>query len=647
MVSAEDILELRDFGALGAGNSPAPFSASAIGRVAALQLRRVDVPHDRYCTAIVLIEVGNSGHPIVIDDGGDIVAASSTRYGMTDLPLGVPKPALLRWSPDGNRLAYTKIFKDRFEIWIYDRSRRDRTHLITHPVDILDMAWSDDGQRLLYSSQPDLVAAREAIDAEGSDGYRYNERFWPLESDRPKPAADIPVIDRAITAGSGIEVALSSTDEIRLHPSRRWPTGAMAYAMSGGGTRVAWTAPQSATLDAVAAIHIRTLQGGETSCPFAACHNVRAIWWSSDGKNLIFQRRSGVAESRTEFYSWTLGSAPPRLLLDTTDALFGCELIDSDLICAQETSAHPRTLVAMDTVTGRRRELFNPNPAFATLTLGKIRRLTWSNDFGLETFADLVLPPGWTLGTRLPLAVVQYDSHGFLRGGTGDEYPIQAIAAQGIAVLSFNRPSWYGLTRHPRTDEEFFTFNNENFADRRSNLSSLERIVRQLDREGIVDPSRVAITGQSDGAVTATFALANSSIFSAAILSTCCESEPAQEASGLALDSFYVAMGYPATREAGKAFWSVNSIVDAPDPRKIPILIQASSSEFRMGLATYRDLHRKGWPIEMYVYPDEGHVKLHPAHRAAIYRRNLTWLGRHLSTSGDTTSQLREDGEHE
>ncbi|BAK66647.1 conserved hypothetical protein [Sphingobium sp. SYK-6] len=629
VVNKDDLLRLRDFGALGVGSNPAPFSASAEGRVAALQLRQADVTHNRYCTAVVLIEIDKPGRPIVIDDAGEIVAANSTRYGMTDLPLGIPKPTLLRWSRDGSRLAYTKTFTDRSEIWSYSRSSRRTSRAVSSSVDILDMAWSDDGKRLLFSSQPDLVAARAAIDFESKQGYRYDERFWPLSSDRPMPPSNIPVVDRAINAGDGTEVPLSSQDETTLHPSRNRPAGAIAYSSSQGGTRTAWTAPQTGALDAVTEIHMRSPQDDETVCHFAACRNVSALWWSSDGKRLIFQRRAGVAESRMEFYSWTPGLAPPRRLLDTADALFGCMLIGSDLLCAQETSVRPRTLIAVSTATGKRRELFDPNPTFPSLILGAVRRLAWSNAFGLDTFGDLVLPPG-SSGKRLPLVIVQYESRGFLRGGTGDEYPIQAMAAQGLAVLSFNRPPWYGLTRHPVTDEQFYAFNNENFADRRSNLSSLERIIHQLDREGIIDADRVVITGQSDGAVTATFALANSSLFSAAILSTCCESGPAQEASGLALDDFYVSMGYPATRSSGKEFWSVNSIVDAKDARKVPILIQSASSEFRMGLATYRDLYRKGWPIEMYVYPDEGHVKLHPAHRAAVYSRNLEWLSKYL-----------------
>src|SRR3546814_7367490 len=54
-----------------------------------------------------------------------------------------------------------------------------------------------------------------------------------------------------------------------------------------------------------------------------------------------------------------------------------------------------------------------------------------------------------------PLVVVQYDTRGFLRGGTGDEYPIQALAASGFAVLSVSRPIDYAtsIARAGRSEE--------------------------------------------------------------------------------------------------------------------------------------------------------------------------------------------------
>ena len=96
-------------------------------------------------------------------------------------------------------------------------------------------------------------------------------------------------------------------------------------------------------------------------------------------------------------------------------------------------------LVAIDLRDGRQRVLLDPNPSIRNLRLGKVQRLEWSTDKGLPVYGDLVLPPDYA-GGRLPVIVTQYWSRGFLRGGTGNDYPIQLFAQAGFAVLSISRP---------------------------------------------------------------------------------------------------------------------------------------------------------------------------------------------------------------
>src|SRR3546814_16462984 len=75
----------------------------------------------------------------------------------------------------------------------------------------------------------------------------------------------------------------------------------------------------------------------------------------------------------------------------------------------------------------------------------------WSSDvcssdlFGTETFGDLVYPVNYDRRKKYPLIVVQYISRGFLRGGVGDEFPIQVFANRGYAVLSIQRPKLTAL----------------------------------------------------------------------------------------------------------------------------------------------------------------------------------------------------------
>lgn len=624
-VDSDDLVRLRDFGSFGVSVTSEPFEVAPDGKLLALQMRQGDAIFNSYCTAIVLVSTNRHQHPVVIDDGGKVVPAYSNAYGVAEVPKGVPKITQMRWSPDSRSLAYTKNYSDHSELWRFDVGTNALKRLATSAVDIEALAWSPDGSTLLYSSRPGRIEALEKIKAEGRVGYRYDERFRPLYGDRPMISASVPLINQAIDAIDGKPSSFPSGGRASLDVTAGWPERAVAYASSKFHRSVAWSAPSGDVYRSKPTLNVR-MDGRAVACNSVACTNVQAVWWSDNGRTLFFERRAGVADSRTELYAWKPGLTAPRALLRTTDAIFGCKLIHEELICAAETSTRPRYLEVISTRDGNRYPLFDPNPEFSTLLLGKVRRLEWSNAFGISTFGDLVLPPGVEHGRRLPLVIVQYESRGFLRGGTGDEYPIQALAARGFAVLSFNRPPWFGYTQSPRNQQEFNNLNARNFADRNSNLSSLEMIISQLDREGVIDPKKVAITGLSDGAVTATFALANSSLFSTAILSTCCEGPFGFEIAGSAIDDAYIESGYPPTRAAGNEFWRHGSLEAAPSAKIVPLLIQAASAEYRMSLGTVRELSHRRWPIEMYIYPDEGHVKIEPKHRWAIYRRNMQWL---------------------
>lgn len=180
-ISTEDLIRIRDFGGVGLGAPSEPFVLSPDGRTVVLQLRQADPSSDSYCTALLIVPIAGTGNPTVLDDGGDVVAATSSRYGISGLPLGTPKQVTIRWSPDGRFLAYTKFFSDRSEIWIHDFVRHVSSRKLVSNVDIERLAWSIDGARLLYESRPGLTEARKAIATEGLSGFRFDGRFWPVE----------------------------------------------------------------------------------------------------------------------------------------------------------------------------------------------------------------------------------------------------------------------------------------------------------------------------------------------------------------------------------------------------------------------------------------------------------------------------------
>ncbi len=220
-----------------------------------------------------------------------------------------------------------------------------------------------------------------------------------------------------------------------------------------------------------------------------------SMWWTDNGKDVLFFAREGWAASATALYRWRPGRHEPTRLMLTNDIVADCLPSAASLICLREGSTQPRRIEQLQLGSMQRTILYDPNPEIRSHQLGSVERLYWKNTNGIETYGDLVLPVGYQPGKRYPLIIVQYESRGFLRGGTGDEFPIQAFANRGYAVLSFNRPQLVGLMGKAQDVVAIERANLEDFADRRSVQSSLETGINLLVARGIVDPLASALPG--------------------------------------------------------------------------------------------------------------------------------------------------------
>src|SRR3546814_9152630 len=56
------------------------------------------------------------------------------------------------------------------------------------------------------------------------------------------------------------------------------------------------------------------------------------------------------------------------------------------------------------------------------------------------------------------------------------------------------------------------------------------------------------------------------------------------------------------------------------------MLFQAADNEFLGMVGSHTALRQIGTPSDLYIFPNEDHIKSQPAHRLAIYRRNLAWF---------------------
>jgi dipeptidyl aminopeptidase/acylaminoacyl peptidase len=467
---------------------------------------------------------------------------------------------------------------------------------------------------------------------------------------RPRPRLPVPITTITYDLRSG-RVLPSAGQDARgdTGPADR-PPGALQYARSASGAR-AWTQQTDPALFiGVAGLHVQA-HGVELSCPAEVCSSgVGGVWWRGSG-DLLFLRSAGSQGGGGDaLYHWNVDHEPaPRLLLETDDALSGCQVAGDQLYCAAEGARAPRRIDAVDLRTGTRRTIYDPNPDFPVARLGAVSRLRWRIDAQSATYADLVLPPDHRAGDRHPLIVVQYDSRGFLRGGTGDEVPIFLLAARGYAVLSFQQPTFLPSALRAHDFATFQHANMDDFAGRKFLVAALQGGIDAAIALGVVDADQIGLTGLSDGAITAQFLLAHRNRFKAAALSTCCDDpSTAMFSAGLNYRDMVLASGYPAPGKDKTGFWTNYSIaVNAADMRT-PLLLQIPDREYRLALESYNSLQLAGGPVDMYVFGDERHIKWHPTHKFAVYRRVIAWFDfwlrdRHASDLVDAVELARWD----
>jgi dipeptidyl aminopeptidase/acylaminoacyl peptidase len=639
-----DLARLRDIGPAEPQAYADPFfTLSPDGRWAAFQLRQGDPERNDYCLAMVILDLSGREPPRIVDEGGNVLLLTIDFRGIADFPMGYMRVVTPRWSGDGKWIAFLKRSGGRTQVWRAFADGSGSAPLTRSAVDVVDFRIGADGSSIVFATRPDIARQQREIEREGLDGWHYDDRFVPFLSKRPlpKPARrEVQVLDpttgkiRRATPGEAAPVA---ADRQVIAAAGAAPS------IDGAGLEIGATNLSGGAEPG--SFHARRSDGSATTCAAAECEGAMKPWRMPDGSHVRFLRSEGWANASTAIYDWNLANGRVRRLYLTDDVLSSCTPVARSILCRIDSSLEPGRLVRLDPATGSRQTLFDPNPEFAHLELGRPERLHWRNSFGSETIADLVLPVGYRKGRAYPMVVVQYDTRGFLRGGTDDEYPIQAFANRGYAVLSFKRPQLASAGK-AKDFEEAGRKALEQFADRRNVQASLDSGVKIAVDRGIADPARIGITGLSDGSSTVDWALIHSSIFSAAATSSCCWDSTGVASVGPTAARHFRDEGYPGVLDRDNPFWKDVSLLDNARRISTPILINASEEEFLDTVVTYTGLREAGVPVDLFVYPGEYHARWQPAHRLATYRRSLDWFDYWLrnvrSTDPDRQAELEE-----
>ena len=276
---------------------------------------------------------------------------------------------------------------------------------------------------------------------------------------------------------------------------------------------------------------------------------------------------------------------------------------------------------------GRASARTDTNPHVAQWKHGNLRELSWkSSRDGREITGLLLTPPDWKPGTALPTLV---QIHGgpawaWTSGWQGSWHDWgQLLSNHGYAVFLPNPRGSEGqgaaFTELARND-----WGGGDFQDILDGVDMLER-------EGVIDPQRLAIGGWSYGGYMSAWAASHSKRFKTAIVGAGVIDIGAM---ALTTDTPDYLPGYFGDPTTQREVYDRHSPIRFARDISVPVLILHGEQDKRVplhqGQMLYGALQFTGTPVEMVVYPRGPHWFYEFEHERDVQERVLGWLDQHL-----------------
>ncbi|KAF1014957.1 MAG: Dipeptidyl-peptidase 5 [Stenotrophomonas maltophilia] len=154
-----------------------------------------------------------------------------------------------------------------------------------------------------------------------------------------------------------------------------------------------------------------------------------------------------------------------------------------------------------------------------------------------------------------------------------------------------------------------------------------------LEKEGVVDPQRLAIGGWSYGGYMAAWAVAHSPRFKTAIVGAGVIDIGAM---ALTTDTPDYLPGYFGDPLSNRNTYDEHSPIRHAGNIRVPVLILHGEQDRRVPLSQgemlYRALRFNDTPVEMVTYPRGPHWFFEQAHGRDVQQRVLDWLDQQLGT---------------
>lgn len=601
-------------------------AASPDGRLVAFRVDRPSLDRNSYdlswqildAMSGLVVEVAPGGQPIIEDPGRLLV----------NTPI---------WSPDSRWIYYRALQRGEVQIWRAAADGSTAQRLTAEQGDVLSIEAAADGRGLIYRVGPpreDILRAElDEYDAgilvdehvelgqnvfRGAtiNGRSATQRLTNRWFERGGVLHDRAPVRRGLDF-----TTLAPSDAEREAVAVQPGDGGLRSSTQARSSRGDLAASEWDQRESLLTVRRGVGAGAVVICGAEACRRNPISWlaWRPGKDQLIFAT-ANAARVQT-LHLWDIASGQVRMLREGEGLLSGgrnpetpCAVGASFIACVDAGPVSPPRLTLIDLASSAARTAHDPNSRLRRRAWPRHERLTWEGGGGQIYTGVTFLPP---LGTALPapLFINYYQCDGFVRGGVGDEWPFAALAAGGIVSVCVN------MTRSGAAEDGVGRY--------RAAQEGIRTLIELLTDRGLVDRSRVGMGGLSFGSEVTMWMVMHTDLVGAASVASP-QFEPA--------NYWFNNVRGRDHRDVLLRFWGLGAPDETPEQwqllspalnvRRIraPLLLQLPEQEARYAVELYARLSNSPTPTEMYVFPDERHVKTQPRHRLAVYRRNVDWF---------------------
>jgi dipeptidyl aminopeptidase/acylaminoacyl peptidase len=602
--------------------------------VAAIQ-RHPDFKENKNVSQLVLIDVRTHAKRILTPDRQSVQSPS--------------------WSRSGDRIAFLTAGGEKKspQVWILPVDGGEAMRLTDAQRGVAGFAWRPDGREIAYVTE-DEAPNKKAIDAH-DDAFVVTKEAWTAK------AAAVPSHIWLIPAGGG---------KARRLTAGAWSVAGGELSYRSDGKAIAFTRAPDGTFDTFFRTTPAIADAGTGKVTTFGKFGDTSPMFDPTDKRLVYLRPNAVASVQNDVIAANADGAQPvrlggrfdrnpagvdfapdgsvvtsavdgtmsrlfmfardgsRRLLPTGDVSAGAPSVarDGTLAFGGSTARDPSEIYLMRQNATAPERLTSTNAWLGTRGIGTKRTIAWRAADGTPLDAVVTEPAGFSKARRYPLVLV---IHGGPTAATRATFNNLAalMAARGWVVLE---PNYRGSDNHGAASIATSLGHPMSIAGR-----DIQDAIRILEREGIVDTARIGVSGWSAGGMMTSWLITHDTRWRAA-LSGAAVNSLLGVTSMSDVDEYAPALlrGDPYADPAAMQRALEESPLTYADRVKTPTLIVTDAGDQRvptpLSYEFYHAIRATGTPVELLVYPVNGHFPGDPLHVEDLNRRWVDWFAKHF-----------------